>query len=106
MKITSVRIKANTLNSNKSLLGVASIEFDNCFVVRDLQLVQLSDKRVVCFPNKKVKKYVVSEDGYNQNFEYTDIAHPSNKEFRQYIESELFKIYDAEIANKGRLNNE
>ena len=30
------------------------------------------------------------------DFEYADIVHPSNKTFREYIETELFKIYDTE----------
>lgn len=100
MKITSIRIKKNNLTTNNRLLGTASVEFDNCFTVHDIKLVQLPNKRFVSFPNKRVKKYIVNEDGYNQNYEYTDIAHPSSKEFRDYIESELFKIYDAEVADK------
>ena len=48
--------------------------------------------------NKKVKKYQSSgEDGqYDVVNEYTDIVHPSNKETRQYIEDELFGLYDKE----------
>lgn len=103
MKITSIRIKKNN-NKDSNTLGIASIEFNNCFIVHDIRLVQLKDKRIISFPNKKVKKYSVSGDSYNEIFEYSDIAHPSTKEFREYIQQELFKIYDNEIG--GRLNEQ
>ncbi len=96
MKITSIRIKKNKNNENKTLLGVASIEFDNCLVIHDLQLIQLQDKRIISFPHRKIKKYIMKDEGYSENYEYTDIVHPSNKEFREYVENELFKIYDTE----------
>lgn len=103
MKITSVRIKKNNSENNKTLLGIASVQFDDCLIVHDVKLIQLENKRMISFPNKKVVKYTVNEDGYNQNYEFTDIIHPSNKEFRQYVEQELFKMYDTEI---GGNNNE
>lgn len=103
MKITSVRIKKNNTENNKPLLGIASVQFDDCLIVHDVKLIQLEDRRIVSFPNKKVKKYMVNEDGYEQNFEFSDVVHPSNKEFRQYIEEELFKIYDTEL---GGVDNE
>lgn len=100
MKITSVRIKKTNSDATNTVLGIASVEFDNCFILHGLKLVQLPDKRIVSFPNRKVKKYSVDDKGFTQNFGYTDIAHPSTREFRQYIEEELFKIYDSEIKNK------
>ena len=55
MEISSVRIKRNN-NHDDALLGVASVEFDNCFIIHDIKLIQLKDKRIISFPNKKVKK--------------------------------------------------
>ena len=95
MNITSVRIRKNKNNDN-TLLGIASIELDNCLVIHDIKLIRLKDKRIVCFPNKKVKKYVMNDGKYTENFEYSDIVHPSNTEFRKYVEEELYKIYDSE----------
>lgn len=100
MKITSIRIKRNKTNDD-ALLGIASIQFDDCFIIHDIKLVQLKDKRIISFPNKKVKRYTLDEDGYKENIEFTDIAHPSNKEFRDYIEQELFKIYDKEVGEEN-----
>ena len=88
---------------DESLLGVASVQFDNCLIIHGIKLMQVKNKRFVCFPSKRVKKYDVTEDGYQEKYGYTDIVHPSNKQFRNYIETELFKIYDNE---QGEQNNE
>lgn len=102
MQITSMRIKRNK-NTNDQLLGVASIQLDNCLVIHGIKLLQLKDKRVVSFPNKKIKKFdLVNNGSYEEKYEYTDIVHPSNVEFRRYIEEEIFKYYDM----GGETNNE
>ena len=103
MKITSVRIKKS--HNSGTLLGLASLQFDDCLVIHDIKLIQLENKRIVSFPNKKVKKYKSDENGYSENYEYSDIVHPSNSEFRQYIQEELFKIYDLEDSQEVS-NNE
>lgn len=99
MQITSVRIKKT---NNDKVLGIASIQLDNCLVIHGIKLIQLEDKRIISFPNKKIKKYEVNDDGeYVTKDEYTDVVHPSNSEFRKYIEDALFEIYDKEgVENK------
>lgn len=104
MKITSVRIKKNNNKENNTLLGTASIQLDNCLVIHDIKLIQLDNKRIISFPHRKVKKFILTDNGYDQNYEYTDLVHPSNSEFRNYIETELFKIYDSD--EKGENFNE
>ena len=101
MEITGIRIKKNT-RRNDQLLGVASIQLDNCLIIHNIKIVQLKDKRVVSFPNKKIKKYDATLDGeYVEKYEYSDIVHPSNTEFRNYIETEIFKYFD---MNEGAEN--
>jgi len=92
MKITSVRIKRGTSTVDTRLLGTASIQLDDCLIVHGIRLLQLKDKRVISFPNKKIKKYDVNTK--DERYEYTDIVHPSNAEFRKYLEDEIFKYYD------------
>lgn len=100
MIITSVRMKKNKNMEDDKLLAVASVQFDNCLVVHGIKLIQLKDKRLISFPNKKIKKYDLVDDSYTENYEYTDLVHPSNPEFRQYIETELFRIYESESSDE------
>lgn len=95
MEITSIRIKKN--NSGTQPLGVASIQLDNCLVIHDIKLVENNGKRLLSFPNKKTKKYVMENGEYSEVNTYTDIVHPSNTEFRNYIETEIYKVYDNEV---------
>lgn len=96
MKITSIRIKRNNnVDPEDKYLGTASIQLDDCLVIHGITLLQIKDKRIVSFPNKKIKKFdVVSDGGYEEKYEYSDIVHPSNAEFRNYVETEIFKYYD------------
>jgi len=94
MKITSIRIKRN-IKANENYLGTASIQLDDCLIIHGIKLYEVKGKRIVSFPNKKIKKCdVVLEGGYKEKYEYSDIVHPSNAEFRNYINSEIFKYYD------------
>lgn len=101
MEITSIRIKKNYKDT--SILGVASVQFDNCLVIHDIKLVKINGKRMLSFPNKRTKRYVMENGDYTELNTYTDIVHPSNSEFRQYVEKEVFKVFD---NDKGELDNE
>ena len=105
MNITSVRIK-KIKSYNPNILGVASIELENCLIINDLLLVQGRNRRLVKFPNKKMEYRRLNEDnsGYDINVGHTDIVHPSTKEFRQQVEETLFKIYDEEVINNEQNN--
>lgn len=93
MEITSIRVKKSTMGQT---LGVASIQLDNCLVIHDIKLVEHNGKRMLSFPNKKTKKYVMENGNYAELSSYTDIVHPSNREFREYLENEIYKVYDNE----------
>ena len=104
IKITSIRIKKLHKGSGSNVLGTASVGFDNCLVVHNIKLVQKDGKRIVCFPSRKVKKFNMEGGEYTERYEYADIVHPSNKEFRDYIEEEIFKVYDMEVSTDGKNN--
>lgn len=100
MKVTSVRIKRGNPTTDTRVLGTASIQLDDCLIIHGIRILQLKDKRVISFPNKKIKKFDVNNN--TERYEYTDIVHPSNAEFRKYVEEEIFKYYDM----GGLTNNE
>lgn len=100
MEITSIRIKKS--NKEGTVLGSASVHLDNCLVIHDIKLVENNGKRMLSFPNRKTKKVVMENGEYSEISTYTDLVHPSNTEFRQYIEQEIFKVYDNEIEGENK----
>jgi stage V sporulation protein G len=81
MRITEVKVFP--VSDNEKLKGYATIIFDDCFVVRDLKIIQGSAGLFVAMPSKKTK------DGT-----YRDTAHPLNNETRQMIEEAVIGAYE------------
>jgi stage V sporulation protein G len=87
MVITEVKVFA--VNEDR-LKAYVSITIDNCFVVRDLKIIEGTTGLFVAMPSKKRK------DG-----QFKDIAHPLNQETRDQIERMVFEAYEAEIKSMG-----
>lgn len=97
LNVTSIRLKRLNSKKDSKVLGIASIELDNCLVIHGIKLIQLEDKRILSFPSKKVPKYEYDTEGaYTVNYEFSDIVHPSNADTRKYLEDKIFSIYDSE----------
>ena len=79
MQITEVRVFP--VNEEK-LKAYATMTLDNCFVIRDLKIINGNDGLFVAMPSKKRK------DGT-----FKDIAHPLNNETREMIESKVLTTY-------------
>ncbi len=92
MDITEVKIYP--VNEER-LKAYVTITLENCFVVRDLKIINGTAGLFVAMPSKKRK------DG-----QFKDIAHPLNPEMRQKIEDAVFAAYESEIKQLGSaLNN-
>lgn len=87
MKITEVKVFP--VNEDR-LKAYVSITLDNCFVVRDLKVIQGTSGLFVAMPSKKRK------DG-----QFRDIAHPLNQETRSMIEDMVFEAYEKELKSMG-----
>lgn len=87
MKITEVKVFA--VNEDR-LKAYVSITLDNCFVVRDLKVIQGTNGLFVAMPSKKRK------DG-----QFRDIAHPLNQETRAMIEDAVFEAFENELKSMG-----
>jgi stage V sporulation protein G len=85
MQITEVKVYP--VGDNDKLKGYATIIFDDCFVVRDLKVIQGTNGMFVAMPSKKTK------DGT-----YRDTAHPLNNETRDMIEAAVLGEYDREAS--------
>lgn len=87
MKITEVKIFP--VNEDR-LKAYVTITIENCFVVRDLKVIQGPGGLFVAMPSKKRK------DG-----QFRDIAHPLNQETRETIENLIFEAYENELRSMG-----
>jgi stage V sporulation protein G len=86
MEITDVKIFPV---SEKRVKAYASIIFDDCFIVRDLKVINGDSKLFVAMPSKKMK------DG-----SYRDTVHPLNSNTRQMIEGSVLQAYEKEISRQ------
>ena len=83
MEVTEVKIFPV---QEDRLKAYVSITFDNCFIVRDLKVINGNNGLFVAMPSKKRK------DGT-----YRDTAHPLNNETREMIESKVLEEYSKEV---------
>lgn len=92
MKITEVNVFP--VNEER-LKAYVTITIDDCFVIRDLKVINGNGGLFVAMPSKKRK------DG-----QFKDIAHPLNQETRNHIEQSVFDAYEAEVRSMGESLNE
>ena len=120
MEITEVRIKLVDSSSDK-LRAFCSITIDDCFVIRDLKIIDGTKGAFVAMPSRKMtekcrrcncKNYtrakfcndcggklsaVRSEDDDGRGKLHADIAHPINSECRERLQSQVLDEYHAEL---------
>jgi stage V sporulation protein G len=84
MDITEVRVFPV---DEERLKAYVTITLDNCFVVRDLKVINGNTGLFVAMPAKRRK------DGT-----FKDIAHPLNSETREKMEQIILAEYDREVA--------
>ncbi|MBF0105967.1 MAG: septation regulator SpoVG [Deltaproteobacteria bacterium] len=82
MEVTEIRM---FLADEERLKAYVTVTLDNCFVVRDLKVINGNTGLFVAMPSKKKK------DGT-----YKDIAHPINSDFRNYLENLILEKYKDE----------
>jgi len=80
MQITDVRIRP--MENSGKMKAVASVTFDDEFVVHDIKIVEGDNGLFIAMPSKKIGE------------EYKDIAHPLNLETRTKISSAIFEKYN------------
>lgn len=121
LDITEVRVKLME-ESEDRLRAFCSITFDNCFVIRDLKIIQGSHGPFVAMPSRKLThrcnrcgnknhirsnycnncgskvraQRVVSEDDAPNKL-YADVAHPINQSCRDMIQQYVVDEYELEL---------
>ena len=82
MNITDVRLR-KVNNPDTRMKALASITFDDSFVVHDLRVIDGNNGMFVAMPSKR------TADG-----EFRDIAHPINSDMRQHVQEEVMRVYE------------
>jgi stage V sporulation protein G len=125
MEITEVRVKLMG-NSEDRLQAFCSITFDNCFVVRDLKVIEGTHGPFVAMPSRKLtfhckkcgfknhlrssfcnkcgaqlKHEEVNRDPDGRSKLYADIAHPINTDCRELIQTRVIEAYQQELGESG-----
>ena len=81
LNITEIRIKKI---NKRDLLAAASICIDNCFIVKEIKLLNGKNGRYISMPKRKVK---------NRNFRQ-DFSYPINNETRMQLLEAISTQYD------------
>lgn len=120
MNITEVRIKLME-SSEDRLRAFCSITIDDCFVIRDLKIIDGSSGPFVAMPSRKLaghcprcryKNHLRAKfcnqcgTGVSLDAEfadspqklYADVAHPINSDCREVIQDAVIEEFEAELA--------
>jgi stage V sporulation protein G len=126
MKITEVRIKLME-NSDDRLRAFCSITFDDCFVIRDLKIIEGTNGPFVAMPSRKLTGHCqhcgtknhlracfcnqcgkrldesrTIRDPEGRAKLYADIAHPINSECRESIQNRVIQEYEVELQRSAQ----
>ncbi len=121
MEITEVRVKLME-DSDDRLQAFCSITFDDCFVVRDLKIIEGSNGPFVAMPSRKLTSHChqcgaknhlrssycnqcggrlkddrAARDQDGRSKLYADIAHPVNSACREMIQQRVIAEYQTEL---------
>jgi len=83
LEITEIRVH---LRNEDKLKAFATVTFDNCFVVRNMKIIEGNKGLILCMPSRKMA------DGT-----YKDVAHPINMDFRKTLEDRVISCYQEEL---------
>ncbi len=117
MEVTDVRIKILPRKKDK-VKAVATITFDNCFVVRNVKLVEGNNGLFVAMPAEEVKRACpqcnsripsnsrfcprcgahLGDTPPNYRNTTRDLAHPINQEMREYITQKIISAYQEKLT--------
>ncbi len=86
MEITEITV---TLRNEDKLKAFVNVTFDNEFVVRGMKVIKGTSGFFISMPSRKMP------DGT-----FRDVAHPINKDFREFIEKEILKEYDKKLEEE------
>ena len=129
MKITEVRIFPKKEDGDKKLRAFAAVTFDNCFVVRDIKIIEGGNGLFVAMPSRKTKEPCTKCSARNpvhsnyctqcgskledqaprptapeeltaaRHSAHKDIAHPITPECREYIQRSILEAFQSQLKD-------
>lgn len=91
LEVTDVRLRR--VSTEGKMRAIASITFDEEFVVHDVRVIDGNNGLFVAMPSKR------TSDG-----EFRDIAHPINSKMREKIQVAVLKEYESQEAEEAEEN--
>ena len=82
MENTSVKVHKPDREGSR-MKGYATVTLDDCFVVRNIRIIEGDEKLFIAMPSKKVN-----------DERYEDICHPINAETRKMFEDKILEEYN------------
>ncbi len=86
MEITDVRLRR--IDTEGKMKAVASVTFDNDFVVHDIKVIESQNGLFIAMPSRKTP-----------SGEFKDIAHPINSTTRERIQDAVLAKYETTEDN-------
>lgn len=83
-------VRVKTIESGGSIKAVASVNFNDCFAVTNIKVVEGGRGLFVSMPSYKAA-----------NGDYKDICFPITKEFRQQLQSAVLETYQ-QVMEQGQ----
>ena len=124
MEITEVKVYPRE-NRDRKLKAYATLTFDNCFVVRDVRIIDGKKGLFVAMPSRKLKELcprcnhrnevaskfcnycgtnleaiTKSQQPDDRKEDHRDIAHPITSEARQSIQKAVLEKYEKQLSAK------
>lgn len=90
MEITDIRIRK--FSDDSKMRAIVSVTFDDTLVVHDIKIIESQDKTFLAMPSRRLP-----------NGAFSDIAHPTKKDFREKIEKAVLDEFDR--YKQGELEN-
>ena len=86
MQITDVRVRK--VNEEGKMKAIASVTFDDEFVVHDIKIIEGQNGLFIAMPSRKMGEG-----------DFRDIAHPLLSETRNKIKNAIFDEYETVLAS-------
>lgn len=82
MELTDVRVRR--ISSEGKMKAVASVTFDDLFVVHDIKIIEGQSGLFIAMPSRKTP-----------SGEFRDIAHPIKPEMRDMLQKRILEQYES-----------